>query len=134
MGPAEVEAFLTSLAIERRIAAATEGKALAALLFLYRHVIGIDLPWLDNIVRAQRLPVVLSREEARRVREAVRLAGIHQPATCHTFRQCFATHLLESGSDFRTVQELMGHCSVKTTQICTHVLDCGGLAVRSPLN
>jgi integron integrase len=273
MGGAEVEAFLTHLAVERRVAAATQDQALAALLFLYRHVLGAELPWLENVVRARRpkhLPVVLSREEVRRVlsrlrppywlvasllygsglrllealrlrvkdlvleqrklivrnakgskdritvvpdrlveplrkqielviklheiakargyggvelpfalarkypsadveigwqylfpasrpsrdprtgawrrhhvheqsvqrcvREAVRAAGVRQPASCHTFRHCFATHLLESGSDIRTVQELMGHADVRTTQIYTHVLNRGGLAVRSPLD
>lgn len=273
MGAAEVEAFLTHLAVKRRVAAATQGQALAALLFLYRHVLGVELPWLDNVVRARRprqIPVVLSREEVRRVlsqlrppysliagllygsglrllealrlrikdlvleqrklivrdakgrkdritvvperlveplrrqveividlhevakasgyggvelpfalarkypgahlevgwqylfpalrpsrdprtrawrrhhlhehsvqrhvRDAVRAAGVRQPASCHTFRHCFATHLLESGSDIRTVQELMGHTDVRTTQIYTHVLNRGGLAVRSPLD
>jgi integron integrase len=273
MGGPEIEAFLSHLAVKGNVAAATQAQALAALLFLYRHVLAVELPWLDNIVRARRprrLPVVLSRAEVRRVleqldspywlvasllygsglrllealrlrvkdvdleqrrlmvrdakgakdrvtvipdsliptlsaqlqlvrnlhdvarqsgyggvelphalarkypsahldlgwqyvfpagkpsrdprsgawrrhhlheqsvqrcvREAVRAAGIRQPASCHTFRHCFATHLLESGSDIRTVQELMGHASVKTTQIYTHVLNRGALGVRSPLD
>ena len=273
MGGAEVEAFLTDLAVKHRVAAATQGQALAALLFLYRRVLSLDLPWLENVVRARRprrLPVVLTRAEVHRVlerlrppywlvasllygsglrllealrlrvkdialeqrtltirdakgkkdrvtvipellikpirqqvelvirlheaakarghggvelpfalerkypgahleigwqylfpaskpsrdprsgrwrrhhlheqsmqrhvRTAVHGAGIRQPVSCHTFRHCFATHLLESGSDIRTVQELMGHVSVKTTQIYTHVLNHGALAVRSPLD
>jgi site-specific recombinase XerD len=68
------------------------------------------------------------------VKQAVRAAGLTKPVTCHTFRHCFATHLLEAGYDIRTVQELLGHADVKTTMIYTHVLQRGGLAVRSPLD
>jgi integron integrase len=273
MGGAEVEAFLTYLAKDRNVAAATQAQALAALLFLYKRVLNLELPWLDSVVRAsrpKRLPVILSRAEVRRViaaldgqyfliaslmygsglrlmetlrlrykdvdlertvvlvrdgkgakdrvtvlpeslREpirrqldlvrdrhtyarshgfagvelpfalerkypqghleigwqyvfpaaqasidprsgvwrrhhiheesvqrrvkiAVRAAGIEKPASCHTFRHCFATHLIETGVDIRTVQELRGHASVKTTQIYTHVLNRGGIAARSPLD
>lgn len=273
LGGPEVERFLSHLATERHVAAATQAQALAAILFLYKHVLNADLPWLGNVIRAsrpKRLPVVLTRAEVRRVlshldgqfllvasllygsglrvlealrlrvkdidldhltivvrngkgakdrltvlpeslrepitgqiklvrdrheyasahgfggvelpdalqrkyprahlepgwqyifpaakpsrdprsgvwrrhhlmletiqrrvKRAVQLAGIDKPASCHTFRHSFATHLIDSGTDIRTVQELMGHSSVKTTQIYTHVLNRGGIAARSPLD
>lgn len=273
MGAEQVRDFLSYLATERKVSASTQNQAKSALLFLYRQVLGIQLPWLDEVISAKssrRLPVVLTQVEARRllnslsgtmglitsllygtgmrlleglrlrvkdveftrreiivregkgnkdrvtvlpenlilplkshlekvkalherdldagfgevympealarkypsaskswgwqyvfpspvrsidprsgrerrhhiyeasvqraVREAAKLAEIHKPVTPHVLRHSFATHLLQSGYDIRTVQELLGHKDVQTTMIYTHVLNRGGRGIVSPLD
>ncbi len=85
----------------------------------------------DGVIRRHHIyPDTLGRLVSR----AAKAAGIARPVGCHTLRHSFATHLLQSGSDIRTVQELLGHADVSTTMIYTHVMNKGARGVRSPLD
>ena len=122
--PDDVKSYLSYLAVQRNVASSTQNQAFNALLFLFRHVLMKDLGDMGATVRARRgrrLPVV-------------RRSGIAKLAGCHSLRHSFATALLMKGTDIRKVQDLLGHKSVETTMLYTHVLQAMAPDVCSPLD
>ncbi len=120
MEAAEVEAFLSHLAVEGNVAASTQNQALAALLFLYREVLNVDLPWLEKFTPAKKsdyVPVVLTKEEVRKIIEHL------------TGTNWLITSLLY-GAGLR----LLRHKEISTTMIYTHVLQNNRLSVRSSID
>jgi integrase len=120
MGAPEVTAFLTSLAVHDEVAASTQNQALSALLFLYREVLGVELPWLDDVVRAKRpqhLPVVLTRDEVRAVLQ--RLDGVSRLMALLLYgaglRLLECCHLRVKDIDFATNQSLPPTCWKRAT-------------------
>ena len=106
----------------------------AHLEWAWQYVFPAKRPSRDPRSGAWRRHHVYPDSVQRHVKAAVKAAGIAKPASCHPFRHSFATHLLERGYDIRTVQELLGHKDVKTTQIYPHVMRMGANAVQNPLD
>jgi integrase len=100
----------------------------------WQYVFPANRPSEDPRSGALRRHHISERSVQRAVRVAARRLGVKKPVGPRTLRHCFATHLLERGYDIRTVQELMGHADVRTTQIYTHVMKKGAGAVKSPLD
>jgi integron integrase len=106
----------------------------AASVWAWQYIFPASRPSRDPLSGAYRRHHLHETSVQRAIRDAARRVGILKPVGPHTLRHCFATHLLERGYDIRTVQELMGHSDVRTTQIYTHVMKKGAGAVKSPLD
>ena len=106
----------------------------AAKEWMWQYVFPASVRSIDPVSKKTKRHHVDPSVLQKAIRQSAQLVGITKPVTPHTFRHSFATHLLQSGYDIRTIQELLGHKDVKTTMIYTHVLQRGGLAVKSPLD
>jgi integron integrase len=106
----------------------------AATEWAWQWVFPATRRYFDPLAHTERRHHLHETVIQRAVKRAVAGAGIAKPASCHTLRHSFATHLLEAGTDIRTLQELLGHASVSTTMVYTHVLNRGAAGVRSPLD
>lgn len=154
MGATEIQVFLTMLAAERQVFSSTQPSTVG-FAFLYKDVLGTELPWMHTkwgkswdwfcLFPTQGMSVdprssvvqrhhIFEERLQRAIKRAAPLAGIVKPVSVHNLRHSFTTHLLQSGTDIRTVQELLEHSDVSTTMIYKHVLKVAAGGTASPLD